>query len=153
MKIYIRKSPTADTRTCDFTKVSEEQLEYSSFQHIADVQAAINLFKDLLTNAAINHDRTKITDIQQFHADFITGFKQQIWYEMHKSTERHHISVPEGRRDDINLIDVLEHIADCVMAGKARSGLVSPLELPDDVLQKAFANTWKMLADAVEVKE
>ena len=32
MKIYIRKSPTADTRTCDFANVSQVTLLASSHQ-------------------------------------------------------------------------------------------------------------------------
>lgn len=33
--ITIHKSPTADTRTCDFANVSEETLYKSSLEHIA----------------------------------------------------------------------------------------------------------------------
>ncbi|OQB10121.1 MAG: hypothetical protein BWY21_00497 [Parcubacteria group bacterium ADurb.Bin216] len=36
--------------------------------------------------------------------------------------ERHHIGVPEGQREDIDLIDVIEFIVDTVVAGVARKG-------------------------------
>jgi len=152
MKITIKKSPTADTRTCDWTNVSQDQLYYSSIQHISDVQLAMQRFILLMNEAAVNHDHTKIGELEQFYADFKTGFKQQSWYDMHKATERHHINHPDGCRDDVNLIDVLEHIADCVMAGKARAGSVTKLELPNEVLQKAFENTWKLLDSIVDVE-
>jgi len=44
-------------------------------------------------------------------------------------------------------------IADCVMAGMARSGSVYPLEISPDVLMKAFNNTSDLLKSQVKVKE
>jgi len=55
--IQIRPSPTADTRTCDYATVTEDQLLASSKQHIADVQSALAYFRVLLTEAALSHDR------------------------------------------------------------------------------------------------
>lgn len=154
MTIKIYKSETADTRTCDWSKVTEAQLLESSMQHIKDVQYGLRFFSNMLSNAGHNHDHTKVSNISQFHADFQTGFKQQIWHEIHKSVERHHMNVPEGVRDDVNLVDVIEHIVDCVMAGIARSGQVYELKLSDELLQKAFKNTVELLKNNVElVKE
>ena len=51
----------------------------------------------------------------------------------------------------MNLIDVLEMIADCVLAGMARSGSVYPLNLPTEVLVKAFENTVQLLKENVKV--
>lgn len=42
-------------------------------------------------------------------------------------------------------------IENCVMAGMARSGEVYPLELPDELLQRAFQNTVELLKSNVEV--
>jgi hypothetical protein len=64
---------------------------------------------------------------------------------------RHHLDKADGVPTDVNLIDVLEHIADCVMAGMARSGSVYELKLPDEVLQRAFANTVNLLKSLVGV--
>ena len=36
--INIHKSKTADTRSCDYLKVTKEQLHDSSVQHIGDVK-------------------------------------------------------------------------------------------------------------------
>lgn len=55
------------------------------------------------------------------------------------------------RFKDVNLIDVLDMIADCTMAGMARSGSVYPLELSSDVLQAAFKNTCALLLSQVRV--
>ena len=47
--------------------------------------------------------------------------------------------------DDITLVDVIEHVVDCVMAGMARSGNVYDIELPNEVLQLAVKNTVELL--------
>jgi hypothetical protein len=149
--IKISKSETADTRTCDFRNVSKETLRQSSAQHIADVQDALHYFAQMLYRAAAVHDVDKITDIDGFHDDFVTGFKETSWWERHRSLNRHHLTEPDGVPADVNLIDVLDFVADCVMAGMARSGQVRPLEIPDDVLRRAFENTAKLLAAVVVV--
>ena len=54
----------------------------------------------------------------------------------------------------VDLIDVLEMIADSIAAALARSGgLKYPLEIDKDVLYKAFENTCKMVLDACELKD
>ena len=149
--IMIIKSPTADTRTCDFANVTKEILLNSSGAHIDNVVEAMAFFASRLAEQAGWHDRDKLTLIDRFHADFVTGFKQTGWWDNHRKITRHHLDKPDGVRDDVNLIDVLEHIADCVMAGMARSGSVYELKLPDELLQKAFRNTVELLKNEVEV--
>jgi hypothetical protein len=149
--ITIRQSKTADTRTCDFAKVSKETLLASSRQHIADVGAALAFFGSLITRQAVAHDTDKLTDIDSFHADFITGFAQTAWWDRHRLLNRHHLTNPDGVPLDVNLIDVLDFIADCVMAGMARSGSVYPLELPPELLTRAFQNTVELLKQNVRV--
>jgi hypothetical protein len=149
--IRIHKSPTADTRTCDWSKVTKEELLAASKQHIRDVREAMGWFAGVLIDKRHDHDFTKITRIDEFHADFSTGFKTTGWWDDHRKVERHHLGHDDGVRDNVSLFDVLEYIADCVMAGKARSGTVTPLEIKPEVLLKAFENTWRALADNVEV--
>lgn len=149
--ITIKKSETADTRTCDFANVSKETLLASSLQHIGDVKQGLCFFQDLLQTAAANHDTDKLTDIDGFHADFLTGFKQTGWWDRHRKLNRHHLTQADGIPEDVNLIDVLDFIVDCVMAGMARSGSVYPLELPSDLLQRAFQNTVELLKSNVVV--
>jgi hypothetical protein len=149
--IVIEPSPTADTRTCDVTTVTQQQLLNSSRQHIEDVQQALFFFQVLLASAARRHDRDKITDIEGFYRDFQTKFAQTTWWDRHRRINRHHLTQEDGIPPDVNLIDVLDFIADCVMAGMARSGSVYPLELPAELLERAFQNTVALLKGEVTV--
>ncbi len=149
--IKIKKSSTADTRTCDWSQVSKEELEEQSMQHIGDVRDGMRFMIARLEEAALRHDHTKISEIDSFHADFKTGFKVTDWYEMHQQVERHHFKIPAYVPYDVNLIDVLEQLVDCVMAGMARSGEYR-MELPDpELLVKAYENTAKLLLENMEV--
>ena len=150
--IQIKKSETADTRTCDFTKVSRETLLASSIQHIGDVHQALGFFASELLRAAGRHDFDKLSDIDGFHRDFQTGFKQTEWWDRHRQLNRHHLLQADGVPADVNLIDVLDMIADCVMAGMARTGSVYPLNIDPDVLMRAFQNTVELLQSNVEVE-
>lgn len=155
--IEITKSQTADTRTSD-SVVEKEQLLLSSIQHIQDVSKALHWMASELMRIAENHDYTKIDNISEFFVDFraiqegrLGDFKNAHWFKDIHLQERHHLtdSVPE----DVNLFDVLERIADCVMAGMGRSGTVYPDELSADVLMEAFHNTYALLKSQVVVTE
>ncbi len=147
----VHPSPTADTRTCDFANVTERTLLNSSVQHIADVRRGLAFFGAMLAEAATAHDTDKLTDIAGFHRDFVTGFTRTEWWDRHRKLNRHHLLQADGVPDDVNLIDVLDMIADCVMAGMARSGSVYPLDIPQDVLRRAFDNTVEALKANVVV--
>jgi hypothetical protein len=151
--IEIQQSKTADTRSCDFSQVSEETLYASSMQHIADVRKAIDFFRLMLFEAGQAHDYDKISDIKGFHRDFVTGFDvhHQSWWDNHRRVNRHHLLQADGVPVDVNLIDVLDMIADCVMAGMARTGTVYRLNISPDVLMKAFQNTVEKLKANVTV--
>lgn len=105
--ITIKKSATADTRTCDFANTSVETLLESSKQHIRDVQQAMEFLGEKLHDAATVHDADKLTDILWFHADFVTGFKNTGWWDNHRKINRHHLSQADGVPEDVNLLDVL----------------------------------------------
>jgi hypothetical protein len=105
-----------------------------------------------MVEAAGGHDYDKLSLINWFHEDFVTGFKQTGWWDNHRKIHRHHLNMADGVPDDVNLLDVLEHIADCVMAGMARSGSVYELKLPDELLQRAFQNTVELLKAQTVVK-
>ena len=151
--IQIKKSQTADTRSCDPSTVDKDTLTESSLQHISDVVKALAFFSGKLIEAAGEHDYDKLTDIDWFHADFITGFKQTGWWDNHRKIHRHHLGQEDGVPDDVNLIDVLEFVSDCVMAGMARTGTVYELKLSDELLQRALKNTVELLKSKVEVVE
>lgn len=151
--IEIKKSATADTRTCDFAKVDKDQLLASSRQHIKDVVRAMAFFSGKLIEAAGEHDYDKLTDIDWFHADFVTGFQQTGWWDNHRKIHRHHLAQADGVPEDVNLLDLLEYIADCVMAGMARSGEVYDLKITPELLIASFKNTVELLKSQVKIAE
>lgn len=149
--IEITKSETADTRTCDFANVSKNQLLRSSQTHISDVCKALVLFSNMIQGAGWRHDSDKLSELDHFHSDFVTGFKETGWWDNHRKVTRHHLGAPDGVPEDVNLIDVLEMVADCVMAEMARSGSVYPITIPTDVLKRAVDNTVELLKKQVVV--
>lgn len=150
--IIIEPSPTADTRTCDVSVVDKQTLLDSSLKHIWDVGAGLGFFAASLTMSASIHDYDKLTEIDWFFDDFRTKFQQTGWWDNHRKIHRHHLNYDDGVPEDVNLIDVLEHVADCVMAGMARSGEVYELKLSDDLLQTALRNTVALLKAQVIVR-
>lgn len=155
--IRIRKSETADTRTAKEV-VSKDLLLFSSRQHICDVIRAMEFLVDKMEVAAYNHDFTKINCIDEFFNDFYDAQTKQFdfirdgsWWKKHIRAERHHLN--NYCPDDVNLIDVLEMICDCTMAGMARSGKFREFTLSNEILQKALKNTVKLILDNTEVKE
>jgi hypothetical protein len=153
--IRIQPSKTADTRSCDYANVTKQQLLDSSVQHINDVRKALDFFKMKLEEAADKHDPDKIDDISGFHDDFIHGFGvgHTDWWTRHRRINRHHLTMEDGIPLDVNLIDVLDFIADCVMAGMGRNGSVYPLKLDAELLERAFQNTVELLKSQVVVEE
>ena len=153
--IEIKKSQNADTRTCDWSKVTENELLDSSQRHIMDVNKGMAFFSSKCIEAGLSHDHTKISHIKEFHGDFKNGFKEghTSWWEIHQKEERHHLKNPEFVQDDVNLIDILEMITDGVMAGLARSGEYRKEEIPDALLRKSFDNTVELLLKNVKVKQ
>jgi len=149
--IQIRKSPTADSRTCDYANTTKATLLASSRAHIGDVVKAMAFFIGKLTEAAGEHDYDKLSEIDWFHGDFVTNFAQTGWWDNHRRIHRHHLAKEDGIPPDVNLLDVLEYIADCVMAGMARSGSVYDLVMPPELLERAFRNTVDLLKAEVEV--
>ncbi|MGI8542389.1 MAG: hypothetical protein ACR2MD_02795 [Aridibacter sp.] len=150
--IIIEQSKTADTRSCDFAKVTKKQLLESSEQHIEDVKKGMAFFTQMLEQSAERHDWDKFCGIEHFHKDFITGFQNTEWWDNHRKVNRHHLLQEDGIPEDVNLVDVMEFIVDCVMAGMGRTGSVYPLELNEKVLYRAFQNTVELLKKQIVVK-
>ena len=151
--IEIKKSPTADSRTCDVATVTRQVLLDSSRQHIKDVAKALAFLSSKILLAAAEHDYDKLTEIDHFYADFKTKFEQTGWWDNHRKIHRHHLGQADGVPDDVNLLDILEYISDCVMAGMARTGEIYALEMSSELLQTAFINTVTLLKNEVEVSD
>lgn len=143
--LYIKKNPNGDTRTCDVSKVSKQELMASSIQHIDDVRRALGLFADMLNQAGSVHDMDKIVDIEGFYRDFKVSFATTDWWDNHRHITRHHLAQSDGIPNNVNLLDILEYIADCVMAGLSRTGEVYPLTITPELLTTAFQNTVEFL--------
>lgn len=137
---------------------SKEQLLLETEQHRMDV-AKLMMFLGLeLIETGAEHDWTKIDYFNQFAEDTMQRettpeFKKRPWYQIHVKKERHHLNAELPK--DVDLIDVLEFICDCVCAGKARTGRVEKkfLELSGDTLKKAYWNTVNKMIDEVEIIE
>ena len=147
--IDIKKNTLGDTRTA-VRKPSFEEFRDANRQHIRDVERVMYCIGQLVTKAGESHDHTKISKEADFYRDFYkvlddpkNDFGESDWYQMHIKEERHHIL--ENAPDDIDLIDILEHIVDCCCAGKTRSGFISPVVIDNDLLQKAVENTVKLI--------
>ena len=147
--ISIRKSPSADSRTAK-GPVSVEELTRSTEMHIDDVKNSLNWITELIQDRGWIHDHTKMEMMDEFHAALNSGhIKDTEWYQKHITQERHHLksNVP----NDVNLVDVIEHICDCVMAGMARSGEVYDIDIPAETLTLALKNTVELLKSSTYV--
>lgn len=155
MQVVIHKNPNGDTRTAP-KGITFEQFKEANNSHIADVGNVMFKLSDMLKDNGCKHDWTKKSEEKMFYSDFIEAMAGGIdfvsgeWYKLHVNTERHHLlsRCPE----DVNLLDVVEMIVDCVCAGKTRSGEVRDLEISTDILEKALKNTVKLVDGMTEVK-
>lgn len=159
MKVKIKQNKLGDTRTATRTPTFTEFIN-SNQLHCEDVENMTHAIACEIIKQGKNHDITKRMEpyMSLFYRELcakiegkIDSFTDGEWYPMHCKTERHHLN--EYCPEDVNLIDVIEMICDCVSAGMARSGRVYPIEIPSEILQKAVQNTVQMCVDAVEIQE
>lgn len=154
--ITIKKNPNGDTRTAN-KNISFEEFQEANDMHISDVSSVMYELSRMVDRQGECHDCTKKTQERMFYRDFLAtmnegkNFIDGEWYQLHIHAERHHLlsRCPE----DVNLIDVLEMIADCVCAGMARSGEVRELEIDDYILNKAVKNTVNLVKSMIVVEE
>ena len=151
MSIKIKKCPVAESKE-DFLTVQA--------MHASDVQKGCAFIANKIIEAGINHDYSKIPLLDNYLENNIaakTGdeFKNCKWYQAHINAERHHLNA--RCPDDVNLIDVIELLVDCVMASIARRGNLYATETADfismDILEKAFKNTVEMLKNEIVLEK
>lgn len=156
MKIELHKNPNGDTRTAP-KDVMFEEFQEANNMHRDDVRRVMWALGIKLRTKGVMHDRTKKAYEEEFYNDFMdtinngSNFVEGEWYKKHVTKERHHLLA--NCPDDVDLLDVIEMIVDCVCAGKTRSGEVRPLEISDDILRRAVENTVKLVDDITVVKE
>lgn len=157
-KITIKKNSLGDSRTASRVP-SREEFDESNNSHRSDVSKLMNAFADELRERAERHDWTKVEEpyaamFYELLASSIRGeknFEEGEWAKLHYcELERHHLT--RHCPDDVTLFDVIECICDNVAAGLSRAGYIFPIELSDEILQKAFANTLECIKTAVEVE-
>lgn len=156
-KVRIKRDTNGDSRVAIIVP-SIEQFERANYSHRDEVEGLGLVFIHLLEDAVRKHDWTKTEEPYRslFYQDMVATMEGRLKFEdgkwakyHHTDLERHHLNrhVP----DDVNLVDVVEMLCDCVAAGLARSGEVRPVEIPDDVLQDAVKNTVRLLKGYAEI--
>lgn len=147
--IEITKEPNSDSRTAK-PGFKKEDLKESTKAHIGHVNEGMKFFAEMLITTAKKHDNTKLSNFDDFFEALNSGrVKESLWYQKHITEERHHLvaNVP----NDITLVDVFEHLVDCVVAGMSRSGQVYDVDLSSEVLQLAHKNTVELLKKNIKV--
>lgn len=158
-RIKIKRNTLGDTRTATRVPTFYEMVD-SNKSHVEDVSKMMDRIAEMIKLTGINHDFTKRYDPEKslFYRELCATIEGKIdnfidgeWYPMHCKTERHHLN--EYCPDDVNLIDVLEMVCDCVCAGLARSGSVRPVKIDADILKRAVDNTVNMLVEIADVED
>lgn len=134
-----------------YEHVTKDQLYKETLYHINNVAQGLGFIKSKLDDAAKMHDVDKLTDIDTFYSDYKSGFNETNWWDVHRKISRHHINEDSDSFETVNLVDVLEMIVDCVMAGAARSGSVFPVTISDEILQRAVKNTTNLLISQLNI--
>lgn len=156
--ITIKPNKNGDSRVADHVPTIKE-FRNANFSHIEDVKKIMCEFSQEIETRSEKHDWTKIVEPYKsmFYRDMCNTIEGRIdflngeWSKLHyEKLERHHLNrhCPE----DVNLIDVIEMLCDCVVAGKARSGDVYDITISDTVLQNAVKNTVELLKSHVIVE-
>ena len=133
-----------------------EEVLNETRQHRADVRNMMFIVAHAIQKRALKHDWTKIEHGREFYQDIVERNNTDIpyldrdWAKIHTSQERHHLNVVV--QDDVNLVDVIEFICDCICSGYARDGKIRSelINLDEKTLKLAFNNTIKKLDAEVE---
>ena len=157
--IKIKRHTEGDSRVAEGIPTISD-FSSANRDHVEDVKNLARFFSEELIKRVQTHDWTKLYEPYKsmFYRDMCAVIEGRMdffdgeWSQLHyNELERHHLK--RHCPDDVNMIDVIEMICDCVAAGLARSGNVYDLDIPFDVLQKAVANTVELLKNEVQVVE
>lgn len=157
-KVKIKRNTNGDSRVAKNVPTIIDFAE-ANLSHIHDVKVMMYSLAEEIKIRGERHDWTKRQEPYEsnFYRDLcntIEGrieFKDGQWNKDHYALERHHLQ--ERCPDDVNLIDVLEMICDCVCAGMARSGKVRDFGITGGILIEAVKNTVEMCKEAIVLEE
>ena len=155
-KVKITKDNHGDSRHAP-KDTTREQFHQANLNHKKDVENTMARLSLILSLQGKSHDWSKLAYEDEFWEDFQASllhgknFVEGSWYQRHIREEHHHPT--SYCYEKIDLLDIIEMIVDCVCAGKARAGEVRQMEINDEILKKAFANTVKLIDDLTEVDE
>lgn len=154
-KIMISKNPNGYVETAK-KDVTFDEFHKANAMHIGEVWNVMSVVSELLENQARNHDWTKMVEAQLYYENFLssvingTDFTNEEWYQLHIHNEKHH---PLSHcHDDVNLLDIIEMIADNVCSAKARGDKIEDLKIPEDILNLALKNTVKLINDITDTE-
>ena len=158
--IVVHKNTNGDSRVAKKEPTIDE-FRKANHDHISDVERIMDSVCIQLKNQAASHDWTKIMEPYQtmFYNDLCKTIRGEMnfmdgeWIHQHYDIlERHHLS--KSAPDDVNMFDVMEMLCDCAVAGKARNEMnIYYPTISDEILQRAFRNTFDILVNAIEVKD
>lgn len=155
--IKIKRHTEGDSRVAKEVPTFED-FRSANCSHVNDVTALARFFEKELRERIINHDWTKLIEPYEslFYRDLCAAIEKRKdfmdgeWAKIHYTElERHHLN--DYCPEDVNLVDVIEMICDCVAAGMARTGDVDDVHIHSEILKRAVANTVKMLKAEIEV--
>lgn len=145
--IKIKRLSSYITKT-DIKEATKDEILKASAIHIQDVQKGCAFIANKIIEAGINHDHTKIS----LNDKFFDENNKYIGVQVHTEVERHH-HIKNQCPDDVTLIDILEFMVDVVMAATARKGRVSDEPISDEILQKAYKNTYEMIKKEIVLED
>jgi len=155
--IKIKRSRSADSRTAEYLPSLNEVIN-ATIQHQNDVREALQWLQHKLYNIGLRHDYSKLYNMTEFYDSYVKSYEDKNytfckdkWYSEIHSKERHNLQ--DYPPDDINLLDVLEYIADRVMGDLGRWGRYKEYKLSPELLTKAYNNTIELLKNNSEVEE
>lgn len=156
-KVVIKETPNADSRTMEGKELDRDLIFEDTKSHIKGVQDIMEEMSNKLLDNSKRHDFTKIKEFDGFFdmlSELVTNghnVNGNKWWELHITDERHHVLNKEPK--DVNLFDILELIADVNASGMARTGEVYDIQMPGDLLIRAFNNTMRMVKNSIEVEK
>lgn len=154
-KITITRNRLGGVKTADRMPTIAE-FDQGNLVHNENVRKMMAMFAEMLIERGTLHGITKTQEPyhSMFYREFCSAVNNKTdisdgeWMKLYCMHERYLLD--KRCPSDVNLIDVIEMIADSVCADMAQKGKAEDVTIDVDILQQAVANTTKILADIVE---